>query len=200
MKYIFKIDSHILGLEKKKWNQFLLLIRSYLFNEIRRFVCKICFIVDPVLGKLTTVSYPLLFIFIFNLLNLFFWLYVTFCQDGRGAAGGTDHPTTKKDFWGSAVPRKKNATHFEEMQSQYQEIASVLERVATRTVSLLTADVKTRKLVGVSREIMWSSWKSFDIPARVLCKRIDAMWDILLKKKETVEKQNNSPRSTRGHN
>lgn len=67
-------------------------------------------------------------------------------------------PTTQqqKSFWGSAVPRKKNATHFEEMQSQYQEfisgndllsVASVLERVATRTVSLLTADVKTRKLV-----------------------------------------------------
>lgn len=80
---------------------------------------------------------------------------------------GTDHSTTitKKLFGAQQYPGKRTSRILKRCRTQYQEfisgndllsVASVLERVATRTVPLLTADVKTRKLVGVSREIMWS--------------------------------------------
>lgn len=81
-------------------------------------------------------------------------------------------PTTQQQqqqqknlFGAQQYPGKRTSRILKRCRTQYQEfisgndllsVASVLERVATRTVPLLTADVKTRKLVGVSREIMWS--------------------------------------------
>lgn len=59
-------------------------------------------------------------------------------------------------------------------------IPSVLEAVLTRTISLLTMDVKTRKLTGVSREIMEEALKNLNIASKVLTRKINTMLDILL--------------------
>lgn len=53
---------------------------------------------------------------------------------------------------------------------QYQNI---------RTISLLTTDIKTIKLIGVKREIMVNALKSLKIGAKILA-RSNAMWDVLL--------------------
>lgn len=52
--------------------------------------------------------------------------------------------------------------------------------MATRTISLLTLDVKSRKLRGVIREVMEEAFKTLNIDPKVLAKRSHAMWDILL--------------------
>lgn len=59
-----------------------------------------------------------------------------------------------------------------------------MEAVASRTISLLTIDLKTRKLIGISREIMEESQNSLNFSTKMLARRSNAMWDILL---DTVE-------------
>lgn len=59
----------------------------------------------------------------------------------------------------------------------------VIEAVAARTISLLTADVKLRKYMAVSREAMEEAIKE----AKVLARRSNAMWDILLVTEERAK-------------
>lgn len=56
---------------------------------------------------------------------------------------------------------KKDAGFYTQLQAKYESftkgneyltIPEALDVVATRTISLMTTDVKTRKLTGVSRE------------------------------------------------
>lgn len=47
-------------------------------------------------------------------------------------------------------------------------VPCVMEAVTTRTISLLTTDVKFRKLMGVSKELMEEFLKSFNIGAKIL--------------------------------
>lgn len=60
----------------------------------------------------------------------------------------------------------------------------LLEMVSTRTISLLTMDIKTRMLIGVNRNIMEEALKGLNIGAELLVCRSNDMWDILLKTKE----------------
>lgn len=44
----------------------------------------------------------------------------------------------------------------------------------------MTTDIKSRKLTGVNREAMEEALESLNIRAKVLARRSNAMWDILL--------------------
>lgn len=55
-----------------------------------------------------------------------------------------------------------------------------MDTLNTRTIPLFTTDVKTRKLIGVNRLIMEEALKSLRIAAKILARRSNAMWHILL--------------------
>lgn len=50
----------------------------------------------------------------------------------------------------------------------------VMETMAARTISLLTADVKSRKFIAVSREAMEESLKASNIETKVLARMSNA--------------------------
>lgn len=58
-------------------------------------------------------------------------------------------------------------------------ILEALNVVTTMTISLLTTDVKTCKLVGISREAIEEAFKSLTRP--------NVMWDILLATKDEAK-------------
>lgn len=64
---------------------------------------------------------------------------------------------------------------------------SVLKTVETRTISLLTVDIKTRKFIPVNREPMEEALKALNISAKVLARRSNACWDILLAIEEAAK-------------
>lgn len=63
---------------------------------------------------------------------------------------------------------------------------AALVAVTTRTISLLTTDVKTKKLIGVSMEILEETLKSLNIAIKVLAKRSNAMWDTIIGDKDEI--------------
>lgn len=52
---------------------------------------------------------------------------------------------------------------------------STLEMMATRTISLLTTNDKTKHLVGVNRKDIEEDMKSLNIGRKILAKRSNAM-------------------------
>lgn len=56
----------------------------------------------------------------------------------------------------------------------------VLETMNTRTISLLTTDIKTRKLISVKKEIMEEALKNLNIGSKILIRRSRTMRDIVL--------------------
>lgn len=90
---------------------------------------------------------------------MFIVLLSALCHDGRGI----DSYTHTQIFWGLVSPKKMHAAHFTGKQDHHRELISanelltvfsVLDTTAKRTVSLLTTDVKSRKLVIADRP--WS--------------------------------------------
>lgn len=88
---------------------------------------------------------------------------------------------------GLPLSRKKDAAYYDRMREEYRDfingnklltILEALNAVTTMTISLLTTDVKTCKLVGVSREAIEEAFKSLARP--------NVMWDILLATKDEV--------------
>lgn len=61
-----------------------------------------------------------------------------------------------------------------------------METVNTRNISLVTTDIKKRKLIGMNREIMKEALKTLKIGAQVLSRRSNAMSDILLATEDAV--------------
>lgn len=59
-------------------------------------------------------------------------------------------------------------------------IPEALNVIITRTISLLTMDVKLCKLIGISREMIEEALKSLKITPNILMKWSNAMWDVLL--------------------
>lgn len=59
-------------------------------------------------------------------------------------------------------------------------IPEALEAVTIRTISLLTTDVTTHCLLGVSRDTMEAPLKGLQIQIKMLAKRSKAIWDVLL--------------------
>lgn len=79
--------------------------------------------------------------------------------------------------------------YYEEQRVKYEKyikgnefvtIPEALYAINTRTISLLTTDIKSRKLIGVSREAMEEAAKSLRIAPKILARRINALWDLLL--------------------
>lgn len=64
--------------------------------------------------------------------------------------------------------------------NEFLTIPEALDAVNTRTISLLTTDVKSRKLIWVSRETMDETLKGLKIDPKILDRRSNALLDILL--------------------
>lgn len=64
--------------------------------------------------------------------------------------------------------------------NEFLTIPEALKAVNTRIISLLTSNIKTRKLIGVSRENMEDALKTLHIIPKVLARKTNALWDILL--------------------
>lgn len=62
----------------------------------------------------------------------------------------------------------------------FQGISSSDLEVDTRSISLLTTNVICRELIGINRTVMEEALKSFSIGGKVLARRLNATWNILL--------------------
>lgn len=92
--------------------------------------------------------------------------------------------------WQTAPPPKKMGLNITlKYGKKYQNfisgnelltIHSASEAITKRTIFLLTFDLKTRKLVGVSRGGMKEVVKCPNFRMKVLTRRSNAMWNILL--------------------
>lgn len=65
-------------------------------------------------------------------------------------------------------------------RNEFFTIREAVNAVNSRIISLLTANVKSQKLIGVSRGSMEGALKSINVAPNVLARRSNAMWDILL--------------------
>lgn len=83
----------------------------------------------------------------------------------------------------------KGPTYSKGLREEYSSFISghelltlpiAMEAMTMRTISLLTTDVKTWKLIAVSRETMKEALKALNTGAKVLARRSNAMWDNLL--------------------
>lgn len=91
----------------------------------------------------------------------------------------------------------KDAAYYAGLKTKYEEyvmgtdfitIPEALNAVMTRKISLLTSEVKSRKLIGVSREMMEEALKTLNVAPRMLARRSNALWDILLADEEEAKK------------
>lgn len=83
----------------------------------------------------------------------------------------TETPSPSPSAW-NKNRQNKDAAYYDRMKDEYRDyimgkqllmIAEGLNAVTTRTISLLTSDVKTRKLIGVSRENIEEALKYLQI-------------------------------------
>lgn len=72
-------------------------------------------------------------------------------------------------------------------ENEFLTIPDVLSTVNTRTISLLTTNVKSRKLSGISRKTTKEDLKSLKIIPKVWARRSNAQWDILLVTKQEAK-------------
>lgn len=63
--------------------------------------------------------------------------------------------------------------------NKFLAIPEALDAVTTQTISL-TMNVVTRCLIGVGRETMKEALQSLQICPKILARRSDALWNILL--------------------
>lgn len=63
---------------------------------------------------------------------------------------------------------------------EFLTIPEALGAVTTGIISLLTPDVKTRKLIDINRDVMEEPMKSLEVRTKFLAKLLNAMWNILL--------------------
>lgn len=73
---------------------------------------------------------------------------------------------------------KPTKTLYQETRSANHSLVSKV--VSYRTIPLLTTNLKTRKLAGVNRKIMEEALMSLSIAPKILARRSNATWDILL--------------------
>lgn len=79
--------------------------------------------------------------------------------------------------WAGNRPAKKEPEYYSGLKEQYEKfvfgnellpMTLLLNVVSTKTISLLTTDVKSHKFIGVNRENMEETLKSLNIRAKVL--------------------------------
>lgn len=113
------------------------------------------------------------------------------CCGGSSATRGADgiNPTSKTAW---AMNRlKKDVGYYTQQQEKFYQYLNVnkfftvleMSDAVTRTISLLTMDVKTQKIIGVNRETTEEALRSLKIGP----KKLNAMWDILLATEEEVK-------------
>lgn len=88
--------------------------------------------------------------------------------------------------------------------NKFLTFPEALEAVNTRIVSLQTNDVKSRELIGVSKETMEEALKTLNISPKVLARRTSAMWNVAKSERAGREflnykKYKNPERSTWAH-
>lgn len=157
------------------------------------FVCNIVFFLNQF-----SVSWPL---FLKNFFSIIF-VYCAVCctlpkwkKASQQAFRQDLHATQKSNFLGVSKTQKKERRVFSEASVPVLVVyfrqwapGNAFSTGGSSNKSLLTADVKNRKLIGVTREPMEQAMKSFNIPVSVLCKRNNTILDILVGKKETAGK------------
>lgn len=94
--------------------------------------------------------------------------------------------------WAADRLKEKGPEYYNSLKEGYKKfisgnellaVLSVLEAINTRTIFLQTTDMKSKKLIGVSREAL----KSLNVGAKVFARRYNAMWDILLGTEEAAK-------------
>lgn len=97
---------------------------------------------------------------------------------------------------GRKAGQGKRTNYYEEQRVKYEKylhgnefltIPEVLEAVNAEVISLLTTDVKSRQLIGVSRENMKEVLKSLKIMPKMLARSSNSMWDLLSSKQEAKQ-------------
>lgn len=90
-------------------------------------------------------------------------------------------------------PEKKDAAYYSTQRTksekyikgnEFHTILEGLDTVNTRTICLLTIDMMSCKFIGVSRETREEAIKSLNIGPKVLARRSNTMWEILLANKQ----------------
>lgn len=103
-----------------------------------------------------------------------------------------EQPASPKTAW-AENRTKKDVSYYAQLEAKYKHftkgnkfvtISEALDIVATKTISLLTTDVKTLKLIGITRERMEAGLKNMNIKPKMLAKRSYAIKDILLATEE----------------
>lgn len=100
------------------------------------------------------------------------------------------NPQPQAHWYGWQTGQKnKRPEYYNSLKEKYKDfisdnelsaMPSVMEAVTTRTMSLLKTDVKSRKLIRVSRDVMKETLKSLNIGAKILARQTNTMCDILL--------------------
>lgn len=118
-------------------------------------------------------------------------------QNGRLYPTALGFGQPQVSAWVANKSLKKSPKEYEPLEERYAtysnvnellKIHEVLEEVVTKTISLLTTDVITHSLLGVGRDIMEEALKGLQIPAKILAKRSNAMWDVLVASKVEAKK------------
>lgn len=103
----------------------------------------------------------------------------------------TEKVIPKKSAW-TEVRSKKDAEYYEELRKKYEEFTKGNEiltiKEAFDTINIKTADIKSRNLIGVSRETMEEALKSLNITPKILARRTRALWDLLIATEEEAKK------------
>lgn len=103
---------------------------------------------------------------------------------------------SKKSAWGDGS-LQKDAKYYESLKEKYESyikgnefltIPEAVDAVKTRTIFLLAIDVRTQRLIGVSKETLEEALKSFKIGPKILARMSNALWDILLATVEEAKK------------
>lgn len=97
--------------------------------------------------------------------------------------------------WTENRPKKKDSAYYEEQRGKYEKylqgdefltIPEGLGAVNAKVISLVTSDIKNRRLIRVSRDSTEESLKSIKITPRILA-RSSAMWNLRLGPEEEAK-------------
>ena len=67
-------------------------------------------------------------------------------------------------------------------------IPEIVERIAPRVLSLVVSDLKTKRLVGLSKDTFKELLRKAGIPCQYFCRKSFATWDVLLPTEEQAAK------------
>ena len=89
------------------------------------------------------------------------------------------HTKSPEDY---AKDRAKYAQFFQ--GNRILPIPELIKEVEPKTLSFILTDIKTRKLAGIKKETFEELLRVAGIPAKYVCRRSFATWDVLLLSEE----------------